>query len=251
MTSRRVRLFLSHLLLSALVIGSCIALIVLVWYPGALAEFDGVYGILLMMAIVDVGAGPLCTLVAAAPNKPRAELARDLSIIGVVQLIALGYAIYTTAIARPVFLVYSFGQLDIEHANQLSEAELAQASDPAFAHAPWFGPKYIQAHLPADRQEAEAIVVSTMKGGLALKDMPKYYHAWPDDPVEIRKKARAVPDLWEKGELRPAAGKILQQQGLAEAEGLVLPVIGQTLRGSAVLRKSDLAVVGIVPGLLP
>src|SRR5882724_5011733 len=92
MKSLRLRFFLSHLAISATVVGAAITFIAFVWYPPPLAQLEGIFKILLVMAGVDVCAGPLCTLVVASPNKSRRRLARDLAVIGAVQLAALGYA---------------------------------------------------------------------------------------------------------------------------------------------------------------
>jgi len=247
----RLRIFLIHLSLSALLVGSCVAFVLLIWYPGGLAKLDGIADILFVMVGVDVAAGPLCTLVAAAPGKSRQELRRDLTVIGCIQLLALGYALVTSAIARPAFVVYSFGQFEIERASQLRPELAAKASDPAYAHAPWLGPIYVESRLPPDKATADAIITSTMNGLDALKDMPQYYAAWPGDGSAARKKARTVESLWEKGTLRPAVEAMLRRAGLAEGDGLVLPIIGQVARGTVVARKSDLAILGIIPGQAP
>lgn len=247
LTSRRLRFFLSHLGLSALVIGTCAALVLLVWYPGALAGMEGTYPILIMMIIVDVGIGPVCTLVAAAPGKGRAELARDLTVIALVQLSALGYAMYTCASARPAYIVYSFNAFSIEDAPELSTSELAKASRPEFAQVPWLGPLYVEARLPTDKARADEIILSTMHGELALKDMPQYYLPWAPLDTKATKQARKVSDFWEKGELRPAAVRLLEKNGLTEADGVVLPIRGKVEMGNVVLRRSDLAVLGIIP----
>jgi hypothetical protein len=81
--------------------------------------------------------------------------------------------------------------------------------------------------------------------------MPQYYLPWPTEATDARKRTRPVVDLWEKGDLRPAVGKLLGAQGLSEADALVLPIIGQARRGTVVLRKSDLAIVGMVVGFTP
>jgi hypothetical protein len=247
MKNLRIRLFLSHLGISAAVIGLSIAFILLVWYPGPLASFEGIYAILVLMAIVDVAAGPLCTLVAASPKKSRGELARDLAIIGAVQLMALGYALYTTGIARPVYVVYNFAHFDVEHPRQIPDAELAKAKGTAYSGIPWFGPRYVEARVPADPAEIQRIIASQIGGGPALKDMPVTYMAWPSEGSDARKRARPVAELWEKGTLRPAAVELLRSRGLTEDDGLVLPLLGQGHVGTIVLRKSDLAVVGILP----
>jgi hypothetical protein len=248
MKSLRLRLFLGHLVLSAAIIGSAIAFVRLVWYPGALAHLEGIFDVLVVMAGVDVAAGPLCTLVAASPGKSRRELARDLSIIGAIQLLALGYALYTSAIARPVYLVYSFGQFEVEHARQLPEAERAQAA-PGYTSLPWGGPQVVEARLPEDKEQADQIIISTARGGTALKDMPRYYLAWPSGSAEAQRRARKVSELWDKGKLRPAIGALLRGKGVDESDALILPLFGQAARGFVVLRRPDLQFLGTVPAM--
>ncbi len=251
MKNLRLRLFLGHLAISAFAVGLSVAFIVLVWYPGALARLEDIYGILIIMIGVDVAAGPLCTLVVAAPTKSQRELRRDLSVIGGVQLLALVYAIYTTGVARPVYVVYSFDRFDVEHANQISRADVAKSLDPEFSSLPWLGPEFVEARLPDDKTEANRIIASTISGERALKDMPQYYQRWPANMDRVRRKARPVTDLWEKGELRPAADEIVRTHGLSENDALVVPIFSQTRRGSVVLRQSDLTVLGIIADLAP
>lgn len=240
----RLRFFLTHLFLSAVVIGGCLGLILLLWYPGGLAALDGVYGVLLVMALVDVGVGPLCTLVAAAPGKERSHLVRDLTVIGVIQLAALGYALYTTASARPAFLVYSFGQIDIEHANELDPTALARASSPEFATPPWSGPLLVEARLPADPAEAQDIMEALMKGGPALKEMPARYVAWSPHSVDVRRHARPGEGLPEDSAVRADFDRLLRGHGLKPGEVLMLPIVGKVSRGIAVLKASDLGLLG-------
>lgn len=247
----RLRFFFAHLGISALLIGACVAFILLVWYPGGLARLEGVYDILLVMAFVDVAAGPLCTLVVATPNKSRRELTRDLAIIGGIQLLALSYAAFTTGISRPAFVVMSFSQFEITRASQLKKDELALASDPQFDHAPWLGPRYVEAVLPNDKALAEALVIATLRGQTPLKDQPQFYQAWPAPDTRQRMRIKRVSDLWDKGELRPAANRLLQAQGIAETDALVLPIYGQSGRGTVVMRANDLAILGVIPDLTP
>jgi len=251
MKSLRLRLFLTHLAISAAIIGSCVAFIVFAWYPPPFAQLEGISSILLLMAGVDVGAGPLCTLVAASPKKSRAHLARDLAVIGSVQLLALGYAVYTTCIARPAFVVYSVGEFEVEHANELTSEELAKATTPAFASAPLLGPVFVEARFPDDPKEAMRIVNSAVFGGPDIKDMPRSFQPWPYPGTDAREKAKPISQLPEHGALREAVVPLLRSRGVGEADAVVLPITGKIDRGTVVLRKSDLAVLGIIPYLAP
>ncbi|HXY06201.1 MAG TPA: hypothetical protein VEI05_06655 [Burkholderiaceae bacterium] len=248
--SFRVRFFLAHLAISAGVIGACVAFVLLIWYPPPFAQLEGILPILLVMAGVDVGAGPLCTLVAASPKKSRGHLARDLTVIATVQLCLLGYALYTTCIARPVYVVYSVGQFEVEHANELKAAELAKAQPP-FSTMPWFGPVFVEARFPDDPQETANIVGSAILGGPDIKDMPRFFESWPYAGTDAQKAARPLAKLPEHGALREAVTRLLEKRGVALADAAVLPITGRIDRGTVVLRTSDLTILGIIPYLAP
>jgi hypothetical protein len=249
MKSLRARLFLSHLAVSAAIVAAAVAVIILVWYPPPLAQLEGIFKILLVMAGVDVCAGPLCTLVAASPKKTRGHLARDLAVIGLVQLCALGYAVYTTFIARPAYIVYNTGQFDVEHANDLKPEELAKAA-PAFASVPLLGPVYVVAPLPDDSEEASRIVKSAITTGFDITDMPRYYKPWPPAGADALAKAKPVSSIGRPA-LRDAVTALLKKHAVAESDAVVLSIFGKIEPGTVVLRKSDLAVLGIIPVMTP
>jgi len=249
MKSLRVRLFLSHLAVSAGVVGAGVAFIVLVWYPPPLAQLEGIFKILLVMALVDVCAGPLCTLVVASPKKTRGHLVRDLAVIGLVQLCALGYALYTTFIARPAYIVYNLGQFDVEHAGDLKPEELAKAA-PEFASVPRLGPVYVWAPLPDDPKEASRIVSSALTTGFDITDMPRYYRSWPPAGVDAFAKGKAVSAIG-RPELRDAVTALLKKRAVDESDAVLVPIFGKIEMGTVVVRKSDRAVVGMVPRMAP
>ena len=251
MKSSRFRYFLGHLAISAAVIGVTIAFILLAWYPPPLAQLEGIFSILLLMAIVDACLGPLCTLVAASPQKPRPVLIPDLAVIVSVQLLALGYAVYTTGISRPVFIVYNSGQFDIEHANELSSAELAKAPPGGFGKLPLLGPEFVEARFPDDAAEAARIVQSAVMHGVDIKDMPQYYHAWPTASRDLLNKAQPIPGSPGGQALREAVLKLLARSGVAQSDAALFAVSGKQDRGTLVLRKSDLKILGIIPYLAP
>jgi len=203
------------------------------------------------MACVDVGAGPLCTLVAASPKKTRAELTRDLAIIASVQLLALGYAVYTTCIARPAFIVYGEGRFVITHANELRSEELAKASSDQYLHAPLLGPAYVALKFPEDPKEMDKILGATFSGGPAIKEMPRFYQPWPQGAADIREKAKSLASLPAQSPLRAAAMKILDANSVAPSEALLTPISGKVAQGTVVVRTSDLAILGIIPYLAP
>jgi hypothetical protein len=251
MKSLRIRLFLSHLAISAAVIGTCVAFVLLVWYPPPLAQIEEIASILFVMVGVDVCAGPLCTLVAASPKKTRGHLVRDLAVIAAVQLLALGYGLYTTCIARPAFVVYSVGVFEIEHANELTGEELAKAAGTPFSAVPLLGPVYVEAVFPESTAETMRIANSAIAGGPDIKDMPRYFQPWPSRASDAREKAKPYSSLPEAGALRQQVSHLLKTKGVSTADAIVLPISGKAERGTVVLRKTDLSVLGIIPYLAP
>ena len=243
----RARCFLIHLTISALVVVSAAGFVYGVWYRPPLGRLEGVLDILLLMAAVDVCAGPLCTLIAASPAKPRREFARDMTLIGLVQLAALGYALYAVGVARPAFLVYNIGIFEIERANELFPDQLARASSPAFASAPLLGPVYVEGRLPADPTAAAQIVKSAISGGPDIKDMPRYYIAWPAAGSDARAKGQPLSSLSDHGPLRAEVADLARTRDVPEDDVVTFPIQGKVKRGTVVLRKSDLSVLGILP----
>ena len=248
---RRLRLALSHLGISAGVILLCASAIIFIWYPPPLAQLEGISSILWIMAAVDAGAGPLCTLVAASPKKSRAELKRDLAVIGSVQLLALLYALLTVFVARPAYIVYNAGQFDVEHANELTREELSQVKNPAYANVPWSGPVYVEARFPDDEKETMRIVNSAVAGGPDIKDMPRYFESWAPVQTQARERAKAITSLSATSRLREKISDLLRNTGTADSEAIVIPINGKSERGTVVLRKADLSIIGIVPLLTP
>jgi len=63
--------------------------------------------------MVDVILGPLITLTVFNRSKPRSELVRDLTVVGLIQLAALGYGLWTVFVARPVHLVFEYDRFRV------------------------------------------------------------------------------------------------------------------------------------------
>jgi len=95
-----------HLLLSLVVVAFVATLVFGVWYPRPYGELAGGQGLLLLIVAVDVVCGPLLTLVIYNPKKPRAELVRDIGLVVIIQLAALGYGVNSLMQARPVWLAF-------------------------------------------------------------------------------------------------------------------------------------------------
>ena len=94
-----------HFGLSLLVAALVAWLVFTVWYPFPFREMSGGRELFLLVIGVDIICGPLLTFILASPTKPRKELITDISLIVIIQLLALCYGVWNVWLARPVYLV--------------------------------------------------------------------------------------------------------------------------------------------------
>src|SRR5262245_29793319 len=123
----RIRPAAYHLLGSTLVAGLGTLLLVWLWYPYPHNRLAGGLQLMAIMLSVDIVLGPVLTLVVAAPGKLVRALARDMAVIVVVQLFALGYGLHVLAAARPIGLVFEVDQMRVVSAADIDPDMLGQA----------------------------------------------------------------------------------------------------------------------------
>lgn len=119
-----------HLLASVLVALAVALLVFGLWYPAPFDEFAGGQALFRLLVAVDVVCGPLLTLVMYNPRKPRAELVRDISLVIVIQLAALGYGLHSMLQARPVWLAFEGDRFRIVSVSDLLPGSLDKAPLP-------------------------------------------------------------------------------------------------------------------------
>ncbi len=172
----RLKAFGAHLLLSATIIGLFMLLVFSVWYP---APFDAIYevwDVLRLVVGVDLIIGPLLTLVIFNIAKPRRELARDVSIIILLQLSALGWGGWSTYQGRPVYVVYAAGQFQPVH----REDYRAEGMDEALLSSPFTPPQLVYLRPPLDQAEAERLVLDYMND----RDLEMLFHGDRYQPLQ-------------------------------------------------------------------
>ncbi|MBI3285085.1 MAG: hypothetical protein HYZ65_09605 [Burkholderiales bacterium] len=162
-----------HLAISASLALSLSAVVFLLWYPGLYAYASNVTNIFLLLMLVDVVMGPVITLIIYNPQKK--ELKRDLSIVGLMQVLALLYGLHTVFIVRPVYLVFNAGQFDLTYAHEISEKNREKAALAEYRSLPYFGPRLVAVKLPEDERELMGLIMSSVSGGPDVKTLPQYF----------------------------------------------------------------------------
>jgi hypothetical protein len=150
--NNRARAGAAHFVFSAMLAAACAAVVYLLWYPSPLGAMSGVSDLFVLMLGVDVVLGPLVTLVVFNTRKPRAELVRDLAVVVLVQLGALGYGMWTVFAGRPVHGVFEYDRIRVVHANEIPE-EFMDWVPPGMDALPLTGPTLLALRPFKDNSE--------------------------------------------------------------------------------------------------
>ncbi|SDT17559.1 hypothetical protein [Pseudomonas oryzae] len=180
--------FAVHLLISLLVF-TVLAALVLFWlFPGSLFLSAGGWEGLRIIAAVDLVLGPCLTLIVFNPRKPRAELVRDLSLIGLVQVLALAGGCYVVAQARPLAVVHVFDTFYVLNREDYRQAGL----DPRVVDelAGWT-PRFFYLEVPVNK--ADFLVQHTqalLNGETPLQQRVEQYRELPADLQALKQVLR-------------------------------------------------------------
>lgn len=161
MFSKRIKYFLTHLSGSIIVGLLLIVLVFFIWYPAPLAAAEGVITILFMLLVVDVIIGPLLSLLVYKEGKKTLKM--DLSIIILVQALALSYGVYAIAQSRPAWIVQSGWLFEVVPANAIDKKDQLQAQFPYHRNG-WLKPQWVavdDAKNPKNSLAAPHLMMST------------------------------------------------------------------------------------------
>jgi hypothetical protein len=219
---------LVHLFCSLGIAVLAAALVLGFWFPFPYSEFSGGRSLFILITSVDVVCGPLLTMVLFNPIKPRAELLRDLGLVALIQLAALGYGLFTVWQARPLFLAQEVDRFKVVMAADLDLTALVTL--PAALRPKWTsGPIVVALREPLDLKERNKVLFESLKGGRDYAERPEFYLPYEgENAVKSLKRAKPLSVFLEK---RPdqvdAAHKLASQKGAAIADWQYLPVVAR------------------------
>ena len=201
-----------HLLLSATIGAAVLTFMLTVWYPWPLFRAAGGNELIFILVGVDVALGPLATLVVFKSGKKGLKF--DLTVIALVQLMALGYGIHTVYLARPVFLVFTLDRFEVVTQKDLDPKDLAKVTHSEFQPSVLARPHYVAAVFPSD-PALRARVVETSVVGKDLQMYPQYYVPYSEQAQNAVLKAKSL-DVMLKRDPEAIKG-YLNASGRAEA----------------------------------
>ncbi|HEY2464076.1 MAG TPA: hypothetical protein VGI32_08450 [Steroidobacteraceae bacterium] len=226
----RLKAFSLHLLSSATVLTLILASLYLGWYRWPGWYLTDVKTVVLVMVCVDVVLGPTLTLIIANQKKSRRELTRDIGIIVVVQLCALGYGSVSLWNGRPLYYAFSEKILQLVQAYDIDaeQATLGRKRNPRLAPHWYSLPRWIWAPLPQDAAEAKKIVITAISGGDDIISMPRYFKPWEEGLLSLRMQLKKVDDVayFAKSEKKKLKEK-MRAAGLPVDQADTIPLTGR------------------------
>lgn len=229
-----------------LAVSSAIALLLFLsfWcqlYPAPLFKAAGGLEIFVMLLAIDAVLGPLMTLIVW--KRDWKQLRKDLAVIALVQLAALGYGLHTLWIARPVFVAALGPRFEVVHATDIDAAEI-KTSGKAL---PLFGPEWVGVKRATDPKERERIMFSSL-GGVDYGHFPQHHQPIENMREELLKNAQSIADLKK---LNPGADaeidRWIERNG-AKPDGVVFQGLKARSQDMAVIMDAKTAkVIGIAP----
>ena len=217
-----------HLICSLLVALASAALVLGIWYPFPYRELSGGRELFLLIVSIDVICGPILTFVVFDRKKLIGELRRDLLLIAVIQLVALGYGLNTVWQARPLFLALDKDRFKVVMASDLEVGAFSNL--PLRLRPSWFsGPIVIGLREPKSVEERNKVMFAAVEGGRDYAERPEFYIPF-DEAVALKSLARARP-LARFLQIRPDqlehAKEISIEKGIDIAQAQYLPVVGR------------------------
>lgn len=198
-----------HLALSCLIATISLVVAFELWYPGALFAQAGGLQLSLLVAGVDVTLGPLLTTIVFKPGKKGLKF--DLTVIGLLQVVALAYGLHVLFEARCVYIAFVKDRFELVRANDIPPEQLAAGA--SYSNLSMTGPRIVGVRFPTNPDEQLQVMLSGF-AGLDIQYMPKYYVRYDDVRAQVASHAEPLARLRE---LNPSAASKID--GIVAASG--------------------------------
>ncbi|OYT92179.1 MAG: pilus assembly protein [Burkholderiales bacterium PBB3] len=222
----RLRASAIHLGISLSIAALAALLVFGIWYPYPYREISGGRELFLIVVTVDVILGPLITLAVFNRKKPWTELRRDLAFVGLIQLSALAYGLWTVSVARPVHLVFEIDRFRVVHAIEV-EPELLNRAPKGINAMPWTGPSLLSVRAFKDRNESFEATMAALQG-VTIGARPDLWQSYAAGVPDVLKVAKPVANLKTRFPQQAAdIDQVLQKASKSPQTLLYVPMVGR------------------------
>ncbi len=222
----RLRACVLHFAGSTVVAVFAAVLVFGVWYPYPYREISGGRELFQLLVAVDVIAGPLITFAVFDRRKTSSELTRDLLIVVALQISALGYGLWTLAMARPVHMVFEIDRFRIVHAVDVP-TQLLEITPAGIDALPYHGPTLLGLRAFRDEAEKMGATMAALQG-LSLSFRPDLWQSYDASRKDVLLTGKPASLL--KSRFPESAHEIdalTSSLGEAASNALYLPLVGR------------------------
>ena len=167
-----------HALLTLSLMALIVAILLPLWHPWGLYRISGVLPLLGLLLGTQLAAGPLLTLIVFKPGKKTLRI--DLTVVGLLQMAFLGFGLYMLWQTRPAFVVASELRFALVLANEVTPADLAQASRPEWRHLSSAGPQLVGLMPGTARADHNSVLAAFLDTGMDREQKPAWYVPYAD-----------------------------------------------------------------------
>lgn len=234
---------LIHLLISAVLVSNVIGVIFWVWYPHPAFEAVGAFSMIRLLVAVDLVMGPMLTLVVYKHGKPGLKF--DLTVIAIMQIVALIYGSYTLYVEKPQYLVFAVDRIEFvsKRAVDQSDIRFDELRNKRFAELiPVF------ARPPEDQAEYQRYLDSVMfEGKPDLESRAEYYEPWAAGADIIRQKIKPIEEI-EAATPRERSNiqKAIDDYAKSHPDLGILPIGGIERDVGMLLDRNTLEILGVL-----
>lgn len=228
----KARAALNHLWPSILLLLAIGALIVFTWYPHPFLEFRDTAKFPLMLIIVAALIGPAMT--ALVYKKGKRCLLFDLSVIIIIQVVAVTWGTVALYQNRPYFMVFTVDRFEVFSKRKI---DFNSIKDNRIIDKPLSGPIVLYASMPRDNEVYQNLIREVMfEGKPDLQYRPEYWSTYRERQAEVMKAAKPLNELRN---MRPesvrAIDKLVEENGGNIGELSFVPGLHQNGEFAAVL----------------
>jgi len=242
----RLRASALHLTISLAIAAVAALLVFGIWYPYPYRAISGGRELFFIVVAVDVILGPLITLSVFNRAKPWTELRRDLAIVGMIQLAALGYGLWTVAVARPVHMVFEIDRFRVVHAIEVPPELLSQTPTGLDA-LPWTGPTLLSLRAFRSEKESADATMAALQG-VSLSSRPDLWQTYAAGVPDILRAAKPVAALKSRFPARITdIDQVLQAASKTPQSLVYVPLVGRKSFWTVFLDPTTAEIVASMP----
>ena len=205
--SKRMKFFLSYLAISLFIATMALLLVFIFWYPFPLSKAVGVTHLFLMMLVIDVIVGPILGFIVYKEGKKSLKF--DLTIIILIQLLALGFGLYKIAEGRPVWIVFNVDRFELVKNNEVIIQHIEKIPEP-FRQNSYLKPKFAATQFASDAKTRTADLMTELVDGVSIAQRPERYIPLEKAKNQILKRSQPL-NLLNKYNTRQQVEQILSQ----------------------------------------